>query len=88
MLIWIYFKLIFNLVSVDTTKISTFDIMKADEKIFLNLLQFIKITFTILYALYYCKIIVINWNKLRNIFDSASIISNIEIIVVSTDTKY
>ena len=27
-------------------------------------------------------------NKLRNIFDSASIISNRKIIVVSTDTKY
>jgi len=29
-------------------------IMEAEPKIFLNLLQFITVTFTILYALYYC----------------------------------
>ena len=28
--------------------------MEADSKIFLNLLQFITITFTVIYALYYC----------------------------------
>jgi len=31
------------LVSIDTTKISIFDIMKAESKIFLNLFQFITI---------------------------------------------
>ena len=38
-------------------------------------------------ASYIVNVIEINCNKIRNIFASAFIISNIEIIVVSTDTK-